>query len=142
LGCSRTEQQQENPLNEQLQGKLVEIITSIQETTRAAGTFAMEQLPDIAQQYVTYGRVFGTVESIVCMTALAALIYVTFRFGYFSKTPDEHGYWPAQRGGVVMAGSLSMLVAFVLTMCSLQSTLLVWFAPKVWLLKQLASLIK
>lgn len=46
-------------MNGQLQAKMVEILTTIQRGTETAGTFAMEQLPDIAQQYVLYGRVWA-----------------------------------------------------------------------------------
>jgi hypothetical protein len=44
-------------MNEQLQVQMASILASIQEATGKASDFAMGQLPDIAQQYLTYGRV-------------------------------------------------------------------------------------
>ena len=43
-------------MKEELNGKLVEILTSIQTAAGKASDFALEQLPDIAQSYVMYGR--------------------------------------------------------------------------------------
>lgn len=129
-------------MNEQLQGKLVEILAGIQAATKAAGDFALEQLPDIAQQYVAYGRVFGTLESLACLSLLILLAVVTCKFGYFSKAPDEYGFWPTPRMVAAFGGTLGLILSFILTMASFQGTLLVWIAPKVWLLKEIAGLLK
>ena len=47
-------------MNEQLQAKLVEILSGIQAAVKAAGDFALEQLPDIAYQYIAFGRAYYT----------------------------------------------------------------------------------
>ena len=43
-------------MKEELQGKLVDILTSIQTAAGKASDFAMDELPGIAQEYVAFGR--------------------------------------------------------------------------------------
>lgn len=132
-------------MNEQLQGKLVEILSGIQSATKAAGDFALEHLPDIAQSYVMYGRV-KTVAISVALLLLGAALLGLSRWAYAhpwntstysfekDKNRSESNYlvmvFPGVFGvGFVMLGLLTF-------------DWLVWFAPKVWLLKELASLVK
>jgi hypothetical protein len=48
-------------MKEELQGKLVEILTQIQSTVGQAKDFTLQQLPDIAQSYIYYGVVSSVV---------------------------------------------------------------------------------
>lgn len=48
-------------MKEELNTKLVEILTSIQTAAGKASDFALDQLPDIAQSYVLYGRAVSVV---------------------------------------------------------------------------------
>jgi hypothetical protein len=128
-----------------LTDKMVEIISSIQSATKSAGDFALSQLPDLAQSYVRYGRVKTAV---LCgMLMLFAIICISvFTWAYRNPwNPNE--YW-RERGDlrgeaniVVMVLSLIGAVAFfIISITSFD--FLVWFAPKVWLLKELAALVK
>jgi hypothetical protein len=140
-------------MKEELQGKLVEILTSIQTAAGKASDFAMEQLPDVAQSYVAYGRAWstaGAVFGLVLLGIAAWLFHVGWRekrrsddawkaehpgerMGYFDRY-DPFGYWfPA---AFIAAGGMISTAAFA------HVALLVWFAPKVWLLKEIASLLK
>lgn len=117
-------------MKEELQLKLVEILTSIQSAAGKTADFAMEQLPDIAQSYVMYGRVWAVVYLLTC----AALIEVLRRVGLkYSKASD---------GTVWIPVGLSIFSLVVTGAHVLNEALLVWLAPKVWLIKELASLIK
>lgn len=129
-------------MNEQLQEKLVEILNGIQEAARATGDFAMEQLPDIAAQYVLYGRISSTTGVLIALIGFCASLFVALRFGFFSKKAYEGGDWTDEGFfSAVIGGSLAMGF-FVLFVCAAQSALLVWLAPKVWLLKEIAGLLK
>ncbi len=123
-------------MNDQLQGKLVEILSAIQAGARAAGDFAMEQLPDIAQQYVLYGRVVST--AYVVMFALLAICCVATVVMHARGKEDLLDCEPAIVIFGPIGGALSAAIAFV----NFGPAMLVWFAPKVWLLKELAGLIK
>lgn len=129
-------------MNEQLQAKLVEILSGIQSATKAAGDFALEQLPDIAQSYVMYGRVTGLFYSAAWLAAFVCSWRVALKYGYFSKAPNQYGMWPDTRIAVVVFGTFAIVVCGVISMYTIGSAALVWFAPKVWLLKELASLVK
>lgn len=117
-------------MEKELQGKLVEILSSIQAATGKASDFAMEQLPDIAQSYVAYGRVYTT----MCV-AFAVLFSVALGWAgnRFSK---------ASEGVSWIAAGFGSVVPFIIFLTTFSEMLMVWFAPKVWLLKELAQLVK
>ena len=121
-------------MKEELQGKLVEILTSIQTAAGKASDFAMEQLPDIAQSYVAYGRFWSLFMVIACTAACVTFIVVGVRVGKKLDKWDAGVQW-IPIGPVAFLSGVGALV-------SIKSAALVWFAPKVWLLKELASLVK
>jgi hypothetical protein len=123
-------------VKEELQGKLVEILTSIQTAAGKASDFAMEQLPDIAQSYIIYGRAWITLEAALwAAVVLASALGVRWSF----KNSDRHEGAAFAAG---LGGSVAGLFGFILFVLCLKSAFLVWFAPKVWLLKEIAKLVK
>ena len=132
-------------MNEQLQAKLVEILASIQAATRTAGDFAIEQLPDIAMQYVMYGRV-KTAAMTAFMLLAAGALFATFRWAYANP-------WNASNYSFEREAKRSESNYFVMVITCVFGSLftvigvlcfdwMVWVAPKVWLLKELAGLMK
>lgn len=134
-------------MEDELQGKLVEILASIQSATGKAADFTMGQLPDIAQQYVAYGMVLHTTQLAISVAIFAFGVVLATRFG-FMNTKAVHrggfqdGDWHGGRVVAAIAGSISALVGLIATINTTQSAALVWFAPKVWLIKELAQLVK
>lgn len=131
-------------MKDELQLKLVEILTSIQTTAGKAGDFAMGQLPDIAQSYVAYGRAMSAFELAAGLVLLALAIWAFIGVrAHLEKSGDD---FLDANPAVVMPGGFFILVAGLVGVIQLKAGLnaaaLVWFAPKVWLLKELASLIK
>jgi hypothetical protein len=123
-------------MKEELQGKLVDILTSIQTAAGKASDFALEQLPDIAQSYVAYGRAWSVFES-----ALAALTILASAWGLRWAFRNSDEYEGASFGAGMSCGIVGFFSLVWLVLC-LHSAFLVWFAPKVWLLKEIARLIK
>lgn len=132
-------------MNEQLQLKLVEILSSIQSATKAAGDFAMEQLPDIAIQYVMYGRVMTTASSgflLLLAVALYSLAFWAYKNPWnISGLSFEKQLERSDSNLTVIClgaifGGLFSLISFY------SFDWMVWLAPKVWLLKELATLVK
>jgi hypothetical protein len=134
-------------MKEELQGKLVEILTSIQAAAGKASDFAMEQLPDIAQSYVAYGRFVSafTVAALVLAAVVASLwarylwrnpSYSTWSWDA-GKNVRSEGNWAALTVASVGVAGLSMCAAVAAV-----NGALVWFAPKVWLLKEIAGMLK
>lgn len=125
-------------MKEEMQDKLVEIMTSIQAAVGKAADFAVEQLPDIAQSYIMYGIAWNTA-ALIILAALSALSCVMIYRGVLAFKRDEYSY----SGTVlVLLGGFGAATFGGLFVAQLQTTLLVWFAPKVWLIKELATLIK
>lgn len=140
-------------MNEQLQSKLVEILAGIQSATKAAGDFALEQLPDIAQQYVVYGRVSLTVYLLLGVSMLTAAVLFMRAGARMAKARNDAGlrYASESRAGVpseaeivfsFVGFGISGLFGLAFFFANFGACVLVWFAPKVWLLKEIASLIK
>lgn len=125
-------------MSEQLQNKAVEILTAMQTATEKAGSFAMEQLPDIAQSYIVYGRAstpLYMVLALLCFMCVGLLIKFTYTRskGKDFITEEWLGTWVL---------SLILLPVGTGLLAHLNDFLLVWFAPKVWLIKELATLLK
>ena len=131
-------------MNSELQTQLVNILAAIQSATSASTDFALAQLPDIAQQYVMYGRV-SSLWTTTAMLAIAAAMLYTSRWAY--KNPgDGGGFYHAGRkqrteGNCAVifltaaAGTLLLLIAVT------TFNWMVWVAPKVWLLRALARMV-
>jgi hypothetical protein len=128
-------------MKEELQSKLVEILTSIQTAAGKASDFAMEQLPDIAQSYIVYGRVANTLGVALCAVfVLAGALCLWRAYKEGRKTRGE--YSDGLCFGLCMGGIVSVTTGTVAGSAVVPSTLLVWFAPKVWLLKEIAGMLK
>jgi hypothetical protein len=125
-------------MKEEVQDKLVEIMTSIQSAVGAASDFAIEQLPDIAQSYIMYGMVWNTALLVVHVVIVAFSIVLIYRGIAILQRKN----WADSGIALVILGGFCAAVSGLTALPTLQTTLLVWFAPKVWLLKELATLIR
>lgn len=124
-------------MKEELQSKLVEILTSIQTAAGKASDFAMEQLPDIAQSYAAYGRAWASFEMAVAGLLLLCALIGNFFFVRWMKRDDA---WEASPALIVAVPATGALAFWMLE--TTRSAFFVWFAPKVWLLKEIATLLK
>ena len=129
-------------MKDELQLKLVEILTAIQVGVGKSADFALEQLPDIAQQYVLYGRAWHTASVLWWLAILASSVWVALRFGFLSKEVNSWGKWSDGRVAAAMSGTGATGVSSFILLWELRSAMLVWFAPKVWLLKEVAGLLQ
>lgn len=132
-------------MNEELSGKLVEIIDAIQATASKAGEFAMTQLPSIAQEYVVYGRV-KSLATLAILLLLAAGFLLAARWAYKNPWNTSPYSWDEGKkrseSNLWMIALCSMLGSLFTLLSAATFDYLVWFAPKVWLLKALANLVK
>lgn len=113
------------------------------------GQAVAEQIPDIAFQYVAYGRVVLTVYILLGIFLYFMAYYTVVRIGLrdtmkLGTVQSWSGQdWHPMRyvfsigGGVIgcIGGSLFIFV-------NLKEAILVWFAPKVWLMMELVHLVK
>jgi hypothetical protein len=124
-------------MKEQLQSKLVEILTSIQAAAGKASDFAMAELPDIAQSYIAYGRAMAIAQIVFSTLLFIALVYVTHRCVIWVKKEEEWAMSPLLSIPVTVT---AMVAGWAYA--SITSALLVWMAPKVWLLKEIAGMLR
>ena len=131
-------------MNSELQTQLVNILAAIQRATSASADFALAQLPDIAQQYVMYGRVSSLWITTALLAAAAAMLYVS-RWAY--KNPwYEDEFYHADREkrteGNCAVIAIPAAVGTVLLLIAVTTVnWMVWVAPKVWLLRELARMV-
>lgn len=130
-------------IQNQLAIKATEILTQVQEAVKTGAHFTMEQLPDIAQQYVAFGRVMSVVAMFFFVVA-AVIMYtgITFTLKEANKSDTE------AREGLMFVAVFVVIVAAIYALvytscsCGLKSDIMVWVAPKVWLIKELAEMVK
>jgi hypothetical protein len=130
-------------MNEQLQGKLVEILGGIQEATKADGDFAMEQLPEIAQTYVALGRAQTLIDLAMSVALIAVGVFALL--GVRGHIKKHGGLLDSEPMIVAFGGVGGILCALFGTLwakTAAASAALVWMAPKVWLLRELAGMMK
>lgn len=128
-------------MKEELQGKLVEILTSIQTVAGKAGDFALEQLPDIAQSYVAFGRAWESL-MVALMVAVLVCIYRGTAKVYQQCKANPRAYDEMPAPLAWFFGALASIIPAVILLVHMKPALMVWFAPKVWLLKEIATLLK
>lgn len=128
-------------MKDDLQGKLVEILTSIQSAAGKASDFTLEQLPDIAQSYVAYGRATAILYIAVCLTVWVAAI-LCLRWALKNPWSDRYNDRAESYYAAVTVSSVVGFVAGVSLVIAVHKGALVWLAPKVWLLKEIATILK
>lgn len=123
--------------------KALEIVTSLQESIRQGSEFAKEQLPDIAQQYITWGAMTGGISIVVCLLILLASGSM-FVYGLFymnkrkSLTDDEE----VVAFLLIAPTAVLFTITFLVLLCNWVDWLMPIYAPKPWLLKELVHLVR
>ena len=116
----------------QLDTKLAALVDTIISATKAAGDLAMEQLPDLAMQMVMYGRAYHTVLILISILLCLFAVYCFRRV----DTRDD-GTVPHAVGAM-----LAIVVGGIIFISNINNFMLSWFAPKVYIIKEVASLLK
>lgn len=129
-------------MNEELQLKLVEVLDGISQGVTQAKDFAVDQLPDVAQQYIMFGMVWETAAFVMLVAATGLFTWMFLR-GWRLTSDKESSYSEHDRGKMLMIfGSIPGFTIAIFSIAQLKAVLLVWFAPKLYLLQGIASLVK
>jgi hypothetical protein len=124
-------------MKEELQNKAVEILTSIQTTVSGAKDFTLAQLPDIANQYITYGIVSNVTYSVGALIIATVCCWIACWCLRGMRIRDSETLF-----GGMMASTIVGLFFLYNFIVGLEETIMVIFAPKVWLILELSKLIK
>lgn len=127
-----------------LNDKLVEILSSIQKATEMSANFAIEQLPDIVQSYVAYGRVVNTVYSVLLLLTTLLLIFVVFKIynAYLEECKSARYVDGSAYAFLAIFPTVGAIVFSMATIHRITECILVWVAPKIWLLQSLSNMVK
>jgi hypothetical protein len=126
------------PMQTELLKRSDAIMQSISGSISSAVEFSKDQIPDIALQYIAFQRVYSST-LILCVLLMVAFAVYLLRYASTTKwTKDLDTRIALNWIGGTIFGVLGMILFFA----NLKALLLVWFAPKVFLLQSLTSLIK
>jgi len=130
-------------MKKELSGKVVEILTSMQNAIGKAGDFAIEQLPDVAHSYLIYGQISAVVWFSIWMLFLFLSTWCLWSAikNPWMDTLDTTMRADSNITTILLAG-MGGIFSLIMTMSTIPNMLLVFLAPKVWLLKELANLIR
>jgi len=133
------------PLQTELLNKADVILGYVGNTVNAAVEFTKEQVPDIAYQFITFNRAYLSfielASAVVLGIGLWLVINVATRNTYGFAVEKYRG-WHDARTCALLFGGLLVFCSFLVFAINLKSFLLVWFAPKLFLIVSLSQLLK
>ena len=126
-----------------LKAKLAEILTGIADNAAQLKDFAVEQLPDVAQQYIVYGRVLETAVFLIVCTLNVVMIKICIWGAKQIRTKGKNCDFcePLEVMSLLLGGFASLFLITIL-LCQIKPFFMVWFAPKIYLIQGISSLIK
>ena len=121
-------------MNEQLQAQLTQVLSAIMTSVGEVKDFSVAQLPDIAQQYITYGIVMSSVWVVVSL--IVSIILLTIIYKMFRRW-DGYSEW-IMFVSFPIVFTVGTVTAFF---ANLHNLILVLTAPKVWFILEIKNLI-
>lgn len=124
------------------------LLEDVVNATKQAKDFALEQLPDIAQQFVLYNRVIYTTQLVLLCLVAVGLLYLNWRIyaTYVAKPYNKDGECDYDGwGGLMISITLSLffLVPVAISFIEvLPIFIMSWVAPKILILQELSKLFK
>jgi hypothetical protein len=131
------EVEQLTPMQQELLNRADSIFVAMKDAAVAAKDFAMEQLPDIVYQLIMFERAFLTI------TVFLPFIFIPLFVVMFFKTSNENN-----EGACILYGFTTLFlfiasfISFISMIANFKSFLMVWFAPKIYLIQYLTELLK
>lgn len=123
-------------MNDQLQTQVTTILKQFSDGISTVGDVAIKELPDIAQQYVTYGFVKGILGVTVSGAFLIAMICTAiWGIKELRKTGND-GYLAP-----IIFSSIFAFFTFINLSLNVENLILNITAPKLWLLLEIKNLI-
>lgn len=136
-------------MNEELQSKLADVLGGISEAVVQTKDFAVEQLPDVAMQYVYFGLAWHGFSVAALLLFVVAVVVGWVKFLKWAKQVDEQGL----RNGWTEIGEMAVVPLLLLTGLTSIPALIMFthqayyllmalFAPKIYLIQGIAELLK
>lgn len=124
-------------MSDQLKQAVADLVIRATQAAEAAGKFAAEQLPDVAQQYVMY----VSITSWLWVTVGLLLIFAppVFAWRFAAKQGGDAGDCLFTAG---MVSAITGTLGVIAVASNLSTAVMATFAPKVLLIKWAAELVR
>lgn len=123
-------------MNEELQKQLAALLAQLMTAANDAAKFAGDQIPPLIQEKIAFGRAWETITLAMVIVGLAVGGYWLKRFWKFARdTPDDD--WVSG----AMFSTLGFLIAVGVCIDRMHQTLLVWFAPRLYIVEWLKGMV-
>lgn len=125
-------------MNPDLQKQLAEMLAKLTDATTGAATWAQTQVGPLVQEKIAFGRAWETTSLLMAIALAVFLGYLCKRSWQKAKDDDyDNPCWPIA-GVMTLLGVLGMFFGIADT---LQSFLMVWFAPRLYIVEWLKSMV-
>jgi hypothetical protein len=121
-------------MNEKLQAQISQILAQIMVSVGEVKDFSMSQLPDIAQQYLTYGLWSTVFYTAICLVFLIVSAIVWYKIWK---------YVPHDREEIIflMIPSATGMISIISLFHNIHQLILILTAPKVWFLLEIKNIL-
>ena len=130
--------------DKELQNNLAEILGGISDGVIQAKDFAVDQLPDVAQQYIMFGMAWETGSFLVYLIGCAVFaMVIRFCLKWLKEINNDHrwrdDFVPSM---IIVLSGVAFFISLMFAVFTLKYVFMVWFAPKIYLLQGIAGLLK
>lgn len=122
-------------MNDQLQAQLSQVLAQIMVSVGEVKDFSVSNLPDIAQQYITYGIWSTGIASVFFFVAIIPLFFVAKSGVKDLRNSEEIGFFK------VMFSTFGVVLSMCFFIDNLHSFILVMTAPKVWFILEVKNIL-
>ncbi len=127
-------------MNPELQKALADVVELLKQGAQAAATTAQTELPLLVREYLTWGAVDAGVWAAAC---LGVALTAAREFKYNRNAPkDRHGDIKEGNFVACIAACLIGTIAAVISFFNFLTLGKILLAPRVYLLEQLAAMVK
>lgn len=129
-----------SPIQQEILNRADSIFASISSTVGAGVELAKEQLPDIALQYIMFGRGYTSILMVLALVLLVVAYHCAVRVGI--KDKYKMGDSELRIIIAILGGIVSAFIGTLMFFMNLKEFILVWFAPKIWIIQEIVHLVK
>jgi phosphatidylserine synthase len=125
-------------LDPELKKQLQQLLATLLANAQDAATWAKGEIPLLIREKIAFGRAWDTSFLILCIIALAVMYKWPFQKWRSHEFNDNDNKWLA----AVLLLILPTIALCIMTLVMLNSTLLVWFAPRLYIVEWLFDLVR
>lgn len=134
-------------MNPEIQKELLSWLAGLREAVTTGVAFAKDQIPQVLWEKILVDRVILTLLIIVALATITSFFYyLPFRL---KKIEDNEGYGKDESGATfaqyiiyIIVHGIAVIVAVISIGCNAYNLALVWFAPRLYLIQWITSLVQ